>query len=81
LHDADQVGRVAEIAVVQDEPPLALVRILVEMIDTIGIEERRTALDAVDFVTLLQQELREVGAVLPRGARDQCPPSRCHRVS
>ncbi len=71
LHDADQVGAVGEVAVVQDEPAVALVRVLVEVVDALGVERRGAALDAVHRVTLGQQQLGEVGAVLPGDAGDQ----------
>ena len=38
LHDADQVRRVGQVAVVQAQSHAALVRILVEVIDAVGIE-------------------------------------------
>ncbi len=47
-------------------------RILVEMIDAIGVEQRCTTLDAMDDVPFSQQEFSEVGAVLAGDAGDQC---------
>ena len=64
LDDADQVGRIGHVAVVQEEPRALLVRVLVEMIDALGVERRGAALDAVDHIALGQQELGEIGAVL-----------------
>jgi len=57
--------------VVQDEATPFFVRILIEMIDAVGVEQRGAALDAVDFVALAQQELGEVGAVLASDAGDE----------
>ena len=71
LHDANQVGGIGEIAVVQREPPVGVMRIFVQVIDAIGVERRGAALDAVDFVTLLEQQLGEIGAVLAGDAGDQ----------
>jgi len=34
------------------------------VVDAVGVEERSAALDAVDFVALVQQKFGEVGAVL-----------------
>jgi len=48
------------------------VRIVIEVIDAIGIERRRPALYAVHRVALVQQELRQIGAVLAGDARNQC---------
>jgi hypothetical protein len=42
-------------------------RILVEMLNTVGVEGRRTPYQAVDDGALAEQLLREVGAVLPGG--------------
>ena len=64
LDDADQVGGVGQVAVVHGEAQILLVRILIEMVDTAGVEGRRAALDAVHHVALLQQEFRQIGAVL-----------------
>jgi hypothetical protein len=49
---------------VQLEAHIALVRVLVEVVDSIRIEGRRTPLDAVHTVTLGQQKLRQVGSIL-----------------
>ena len=64
LHDANEVGRIGHVAVVQDELLVRLVRVLIEMLDATRVEGRRPALDPVDRVALLQQELRKIGAVL-----------------
>ena len=41
LDDADQVGGVGQVAIVQEEARAALVRVLVEMVDPGGVERRR----------------------------------------
>ena len=64
LDDAHQAGGVRQIAVVQDEAPVRDVRVLVQVVDAVGVEKRSAALDAVDFVALGEQELGQVGAVL-----------------
>ena len=71
LHDADQVGGIGQVAVVQDEVAMRLVRVLVQVIHAIGIEQRRAPLDAVDLVALLQQEFGQIGAVLAGDASNQ----------
>ncbi len=38
LDDANEVRRVRQIAVMQDHAPIRLVRIAIEMIDTVGVE-------------------------------------------
>jgi hypothetical protein len=41
----------------QDQAPVRVLRSLVQVIDPRSIEERRAALDAVDFVALGEQQL------------------------
>ena len=72
LDHADQVRRVGQIAVVQLQAHIALVGIVVQVIDAICVEKRRAALDTVHLVTLPQQELGEVGAVLAGDSCDEC---------
>src|SRR5262249_23995148 len=74
LDDADEVGGVGEVAVVHEEPRALLVGIDIEVIDPGGVERRRTPLDAVDRVTLLQQQLSEKCTVLTGYAGDQRDP-------
>ena len=71
LHHVDEARRIGEVAVMQDEAAVADVRILVQVIDPVGVEQRRPALDAVDDVALVEQELGEVGAVLAGDAGDE----------
>jgi hypothetical protein len=72
LHDADQVGAVGEVAEMQLEALVVDMRVLVEVVDAVGVEQRRTALDTVDFVAFAQQQFGEVGAVLSGDAGDEC---------
>jgi hypothetical protein len=73
LDQADQVGRIGEIAVMQYEAAAGLMRVLIQMVDTIGIEQRGTALDAVDLVALVEQQFGQISAVLAGNAGNQCP--------
>ena len=52
LNDANEIGGIRQIAVVQFEAHVLFVRVLVEMIDAVGIERRRASFDAVDARTL-----------------------------
>ena len=72
LHDADQVAGVRKIPVVQNELAAFLVRSLIKVVDTIRIEQGRAALDAVDFIALVQKEFRQIGAVLTSDAGNEC---------
>ena len=67
LNQTDQVGGIGEVAVVQEEAHVLLVRIAVEMVHPTGVEGGGAALDAVDDVALCEQELGEIGPVLARG--------------
>jgi hypothetical protein len=55
----------------QLEADVFVVRILVQVINAIGIEGGRAAFDAMHGVALAEQELSQIGAVLPRYSRDQ----------
>ena len=71
LDDARQVGGVGQVAVMQDEILVLDMMVLVDVVHPLGIEQRGAALDAVHFITLFQQQLRQIGAVLTCDARDQ----------
>ncbi|KPL69497.1 hypothetical protein SZ64_16135 [Erythrobacter sp. SG61-1L] len=47
------------------------VRILIDLLDTAGVERGRAPLDAVNLVSLLQQQRRKIGAVLAGDTRDE----------
>src|SRR5450631_1050461 len=71
LDDTDEVRRVGEIAVVKNQIAMLDVRIFVEVVDSIRVEERCAALHTVHDITVLQQKLGEIGAVLPGNTRDE----------
>ena len=71
LDDADEIGGIGQIAVVQDEVAVIDVRILIEVIDAVGVEEGAAALDAMDDIALPEQEFGKVGAVLAGNAGDE----------
>ena len=48
-----------------------LVRIMHEMVDTLGVERRRTALYAVDDISFRKKKFGEIGAILPGCAGDE----------
>ena len=55
----------------QDQFFVLNMRVLVQMVNAVGIEKRGAALDAMHFVTLREQESSEVGAVLAGDAGDK----------
>ncbi len=50
-----QVGRIGQIAVMEDETLIPRMRVFVDMVDPLRVELRRTALDAVHFVSLFKE--------------------------
>ena len=52
LHDANQVACIRQVAVVQLEVGVVNVRVLVDVVYALGVEQRSTAFDAMDDVAL-----------------------------
>jgi hypothetical protein len=71
LDDTDEAGGVRQVAVVQEKAHPLLVRIAVEVVNAIGIEQTGAALDAVNDVALAKQEFCEVRTVLAGDAGDE----------
>ena len=71
LDDAHQAGRVGQVTVVQREMPAVDMRILVQVVDAVGVEQAGATLDAVDLVALLQQQFGQIRAVLAGDAGDE----------
>jgi len=72
LQDAGEVGAVGKVTVMQIEPTVLGMGILVDVIYALGVKRRSTALDAVNFVAHVKQKLCKVGAVLAGHAGDKC---------
>ena len=56
LDDADQRGGVGEVAVMQGEVEALLVRIVIQMIDAIGVEQAGAPLYAMHLIALAEQQ-------------------------
>src|SRR3954452_1282705 len=56
---------------VEGEIESLLVRVVVEVIDSVGVDQRRPALNAMNRITFGQQQLGKIGAVLTGDACDQ----------
>jgi hypothetical protein len=69
LNNAGEITGIGEITIMQHQRPAFLVRVLVEVIDSIRIKRRRPPLNSVDLITLPQQKFRQIGAIL---ASDSC---------
>ena len=71
LNDANQIGAVRQIAIVKREARMTDVRVLVQMIDPVRVEERRAPLDAVNPISLRKQQFGKIGAILSRNAGNE----------
>ena len=79
LDDPDEVRRIGHVAIVKDQARVIDMRVLIEMLDTSGVERGRPALHAMDRIALLQQEFDQIRPILSRHASDQrCLVFRCH---
>ena len=71
LNDADEAGAIGQVAMVKEKANAFVVTVLVEMVDTVGVEETGTTFDAVDDVASVEKKLGEIGAVLTGDAGDE----------
>ena len=71
VDERGQAGGIGEVAIVEGERESGFVRVVVEVVDAAGVEGAGAADDAVDVVALRQEELGEVGAILPGDAGDE----------
>ena len=55
---------VGQVAVMHVEPRMDVLRLRVDVIDTLGVERGGPAFESVDHVAFGEQESREVGTVL-----------------
>ena len=60
LQYAREIARIRQIAVMQHEVSLPFVRVLVKVIDSLGVERRSTSLYSMNLITLLNEKLSEV---------------------
>ena len=68
LDDMEKVAGVGQVAIMQDKVALANVRVLVKVVNAVRVEEGAAPLDAVDLISFVQKEFREVGPILPCNA-------------
>ena len=72
LEEVGERARNGKIAVVEIDPSLGVVEVLVEMVDPVRVEGAGPADEPVDLVTLPEQEFGQIRSVLAGDARDQC---------
>jgi len=61
----------------QDETAAAFVRVLIQVINPVRVEQRCASLDPMNLVAFREEKLRQIGSILPGDAGDQC--FLCHR--
>src|SRR3984885_2103346 len=71
LHQPNQVRRVRQVPVMQGEGPACFVQVVIEMVDSVGVEGGSPALDTVDRVSLAEQQLGKECAILAGRAGNQ----------
>src|SRR3546814_11028687 len=69
LNDPDQVGAICQVAMMKVEARRVLMRILIDILDTPGVERRRPTLQAVHDIALFKQQPRQIGAGLRSAER------------
>jgi hypothetical protein len=72
LNDADEVGGVGEVAVMEGEVAMAELVVLVEVVYAARVEQGRATFYAVNYVTFIKEKFGQIGTVLVGVARDQC---------
>lgn len=70
--DAGQVAGVAEVAIVQLQACVIYMRVLVDVINALGVERAGAAFDAVHLIAFFKQQFGQVGAILAGDASDEC---------
>jgi hypothetical protein len=71
-HQPGQRTRIRQIAVMQKKPLPAGMRILINRFEPPRVKRARPADDAVNFIALGQQQLRQIRTVLSGDASNQC---------
>jgi hypothetical protein len=71
LDDADQVGRIGHVSVMEDEALVGFVGILVNLLYPPRVERGGAAFHAVNFVALVQQQLSKICTILTRHPGDE----------
>jgi hypothetical protein len=64
LHQADEIGAVRQVAVVQKKTLVLGMHALVDGIHALGVEQRRTAFDAVYLIAFVKQQTGQIRPVL-----------------
>jgi hypothetical protein len=71
LDDTDKVGAVGEISVMEDKIFVFHMRILVQMVNTVGIKKRAATFNAMNDISFFKEQFGEIGSVLPGDTGDK----------
>ena len=52
LHNVQKAAGIGQVSVMQDESPVLEMRILIDMVDPVGVEERASPFNSMNFITL-----------------------------
>jgi hypothetical protein len=66
-----KTARIGQVSIVQDKLPVPQMRILIEMVDAVRVEEGAAPLDSVNLIAFVEKKLRQIRPVLSGYARDQ----------
>src|SRR5262249_45852162 len=69
LNNSDEVGRIGHVTVVKNEPQRGVMRVLIKVIDPPSIEGRRSPLNPMDDVALLEEEFGQISAIFTLDTR------------
>jgi len=65
---------VGKVGVMQEEAAPGLVRVLIDVVEPVGVEAGGAALEAVDFVAFGKQKLGQIRSVLASAAGNESSP-------
>ncbi len=71
LNDAAQIGGIRQVAEMETEADILLVRVLIEMVDTGRVERGGTPFQPVHAIALVEQKFAQISAVLSGHADDE----------
>ncbi|ESZ38852.1 hypothetical protein X731_28385 [Mesorhizobium sp. L2C054A000] len=71
LNHADEVSRISEVTVMQDQARIGFVRVLVEVFDTTRVEGRGTSLNPMNDVAFFEKKTGKIGTILSSYARNK----------
>ncbi|MNR05363.1 hypothetical protein D3C85_1213910 [compost metagenome] len=75
--NAQEAARVRQIAMVQFHIGTTGMRIVEQVVDTVGVEKRSSAFDTVDLISLGKQKFGKISTVLPGDACNKCDFAHC----